>query len=302
MGSKKSGGAIFGSERLGDASDSVPGRAIKGAGSFLFGPSIFLAGVICGAVGKIAAESTNALLSSWVKSVSSGVSTLFANNPFLTWASSASGDLMGKSADSFFYFYQESLVAIGSQLAEASNHDGFGNTGRADESNVDPRDAEARMARTKDGRNVATEKRLKEDSAAFFEMLKEFNQPENASAAQEAIRAMEEWAKGAKALEAEVAGKTATEQTAAMKKYADDFEKAVEQNKALGALTDILDRAAKMAVVGIQEDLANNRPVEPADFAKAYKKLADAATPDTVVEHPTGNEVRGVGPRVASAV
>lgn len=299
--SEKSSGTILGSARLGDAANSAPGRAIKGAGSFLFGPSIFLAGVICGAVGKIAAESTNALLSSWVKSVSSGVSTLFANNPFLTWASSASGDLMGKSADSFFYFYQESLVTMGSHLEEVFNHDGFGNTGRADESNVDPRDAEARMSRTKDGSNAATEKRLKQDDAkAFFEMLKDFNQPENTNAAQEAIKAMEEWAKGAKALEAEVKEKTNAEQVAAMQQFANDFEKATKENPALGALTTILDHAAKMAVMKVREDLNNDTPVEPAEFAEAYKKLY-AAIPDTVVENPTGKEVRGARPRVPTA-
>lgn len=272
------------------AKGALDSKVVKGAGSFLFGPSILLAGIICGTIGKIAAESTSALLSSWAKSVF-GVSTLIANNPFLTWISSASDDLMAKSLLAGTYVYQKSLVELAKQLEDTFHHAGFGNTGIAGDAN-DSRDIEAMAKRTKDGKNPKTKERLKKEAETFFERLKDFNQVDK-SALEKAIESVTDWAQKAKTLQTQSAGKAEAVQQNEMQKFADEFEEAVNKDQNLGALVGFIDQAARLAVVSLKEDLENNREVTPEDFAKTYQKLAEEAKqiPDTTIQNPTGTEL-----------
>lgn len=265
---------------------STPGKIIKGAGSFLFGPSIFLAGAICGAFGKIAAEAANALMSSWVKSVASGVSSLFSNNPFLTWASDASGKLMQGSWKSFAHFYQEGLMTMAQGFEEMANHGGFGGTGIAASalSENDSRDIE-----TMSGEG-ATAKRLELDSKEFFEMLKEYNQTADETTTKAAIRELSEWAQRTKKLPTELLGKPEAEITAAIKNVEEGFEKAMEKNPALAALVDILDAPGKVLKEAVQKKLDKGETVTPKEIAAAYRELAKSI-PQTIAEPKDGTKL-----------
>jgi len=274
---------------LESASESTVGKLGKGAASFLFGPSAFLTGAICGAFGKIAAEGMNALMSSWIKSVSSGVSILFANNPFLTWASSASSNLAESAFNSFTYFYRESLISLSAHFTEFSNNAGVGTTGPSGVLN-DLRDSEAE-AQGK-GKNPKTTKRLEEDTAAFFKMLAGFNQNDESEIAR-AVSEMQKWANRARDLPGNLVG-SEDEKKKGAEKFVADFQAAIDKDPTLGALIDILNESERMAMEEVREKLKDKKDVTPEDISAAiigaYKDLAKRI-PDQRVKDPSGQEL-----------
>lgn len=277
---------------LKDALNSKAGAVGKGALSFLFGPSALLAGLVVGVFTKMVVETTNAMLSQWVKNVSTGVQSLFANNPFLTWASSASSGLIDGSWNSFAFFYKKSLIGLAHSFEDLASHEGFGNTGVAGEMN-DPRDVEA-MAQGR-GENPETAKRLKADEDKYFEMLKEFNKVDDRQAHQ-AVRDLEEWShKAQKLMKKAEESKDEKKAQQVMEELFEDYAKAVERNPHLGALVDLFNQTSLVALGKIQSRIEKGEKVGPKEIAGIFEGLAENI-PESLVHHPKGEVLGGKAP------